>query len=42
MYTRVLPHQPYFIALNLWEEIIKGPTKKLVALYVVRDLALMN
>ena len=35
-------YEPFFIALTLWEEIIIGPTKKLVALHIVGDLALLD
>ena len=34
--------ESYFIALILWEEIIIGLTKKLVASYIVGDLVLMD
>ena len=33
-------HEPYFIVLTLWEQIIIEPMKKLVTTYVVRDLVL--
>ena len=42
MYSGSLPHKPYFITLILQEQIIIGPTKKIVALYVIRDLALLD
>jgi len=42
MYTRGLPHIPYFIALTLQREIIIEPTKKMVTSYVVGDLALID
>ena len=42
MYTEGLPHKSYFIALTLWGQIIIGSTKKLVATYMVRDLALLD
>ena len=42
MYTRGLPHEPYFITLILQGKIIVGPTKKLVTTYVVGDLALLD
>ena len=32
----------YFITLTLQEKIIIGPTKKLVTLYIVEDLALLD
>ena len=36
------PHEPYFITLTLQEQIIIGPTKKLITTYVVRDLVLLD
>jgi len=42
MYLGGLPHEPYFIALTLQEQIIIGPTKKMVVSYVVEDLALLD
>ena len=42
MYMKGPSHEPYFIMLTLQEKIIIGPTKKLVASYVVGDLALLD
>ena len=42
MYLGSLPHKPYFIALMLQGQVIVGPTKKIVASYVVGDLALLD
>ena len=42
MYSGDLPHEPYFIALTLQGQIIIGPTKTMVALYVVGDLVLLD
>jgi len=42
MYSEGPPHEPYFIALTLQGQIIIGPIKKMVASYVVGDLALLN
>jgi len=42
MYSGGLPHKPYFITLTLQGQIIIGPIKKMVALYVVGDLTLLN
>jgi len=42
MYSERLPHEPFFIALILQEEIIIGPTKKLVVFYMVGDLAFLD
>ena len=36
------PHKPFFIVLTLWEILVIGPTKKLVAIYVVGDLAFLD
>jgi len=36
------PHKPYFIALMLQGKIIIRSTKKMVAPYVVEDLALLD
>ena len=35
------PHEPYFIAIDNMEQIIIGPSKKIVATHVVRELAVM-
>ena len=32
------PHEPYFIAINNRKQIIIGPSKKIVATYVVGEL----
>ena len=42
MYSGGPPHKPYFIAFILQEQIIISPTKKMVALYMARDLALLD
>ena len=42
MYTRRLSHKPYFITLKLQGKIIVRPTKKMVALYVVGNLVLLD
>ena len=42
MYTGGLPYELYFIALTLQGQIIIRLTKKTVASYVVRDLALLD
>ena len=42
MYSGGLPHKPYFIAFTLQGQIIIGPTKKMVASYIVGDLALLD
>jgi len=42
IYMGGLPHKPYFIVLILQEKIIIRPTKKIVILYMVGDLALLD
>ena len=42
MYMRGPPYEPYFIMLTLKGELVIGPTKKLVVLYIVEDLVLLN
>ena len=42
MYMEEPPYEPYFIALTLQGQIIIGPTKKLVASYVVGNLVLLD
>ena len=42
MYIEELLYKLFFIALILWEEVIIGLTKKLVVLYVVRDLVFLD
>ena len=42
MYLRKLLHEPFFIGLILQGEIVIEPTKKLVMLYMVRDLAFLD
>ena len=42
MYSGGLPHKPYFIVLMLQGQIVIGPTKEMVASYVVGDLALLD
>ena len=37
-----LPYEPFFIVLILEEIMVIGPTKKLVALYVVGDLVFLD
>ena len=41
MFQGSLPHKPYFIAIDNMEQIIVGPSKKIVATHVVRELAVM-
>jgi len=42
MLTGGPPHKPFLITLTLQGEIIIGPTKKLVASYVVGDLEFLD
>jgi len=42
MYSKGPPHKSFFIALILKEDIIIRPTKKLLASYVVGDLAFLD
>ena len=42
MFIRGPPHKSFFIVSILWGEVIIGPTKKLVALYVVGDLVFLD
>ena len=42
MYTGGPPHEPYFIALTLYGQIIVRTTKKIVISHIVRDLALLE
>jgi len=42
LYLESPPHEPYFIILTLHGQIIIKPTKKMVVLYMVGDLALLD
>ena len=37
-----LPYKPFFIALTLWGTLVIRLTKKLVATYMVEDLAFLD
>ena len=41
MYQGGLPHEPYFIAINNQDQIIIGPSKKIVAMHMVGELEVM-
>ena len=41
MFQRGPPHEPYFIAINNWEQVIIGPNKKMVATYVIGELEVL-
>jgi len=42
MHLEGLPYKPFFITLILHGEIVIGPTKKLVAYYVVGNLTFLD
>jgi len=41
MYQEGLPHEPYFIAIDNWSQVIIGPNKKTVAMYMVGELEML-
>jgi len=41
MYQGDPPHKPYFITINNQGQAIIGPTKKIVATYVVGELEVL-
>ena len=41
MFQRGLPHEPYFIAMDNKDQIIIGPSKKIVAMHVVGELEIL-
>ena len=41
MFQEDPPHELYFIAINNREQIIIGPSKKIVAIYVVGELEVL-
>ena len=41
MYQGGPPHKPYFIAIDNQDQIIIGPNKKTVAMYVVGELEVL-
>ena len=41
MFQGGLPHEPYFIAIDNWGQVIIGPNKKMVATYVVGELKML-
>ena len=36
------PHEPYFVAINKLQQIIIGPSKKIVAMHVIGELEVMD
>ena len=41
MFQRGPPHEPYFIAIDNSDQIIIGPSKKIVATHVVGELEVL-
>jgi len=41
MFQEGPPHEPYFITIDNREQIIIGPSKKIVAIYVVGELEVL-
>jgi len=41
MYQEGLPHELYFIAINNQGQVIIGPNKKMVTMYVVGELKVL-
>ena len=41
MFQRGPPHEPYFIAIDNWGQVIIGPNKKMVATYMVEELKVL-
>ena len=41
MYQEGPPHEPYFIAIDNWGQVIIGSNKKTVATYVVGELEVL-
>jgi len=41
MYQGGSPHEPYFIAIDNKDQAIIGPSKKIVATYVVGELEIL-
>ena len=41
MFQGGLLHEPYFIAIDNMEQIIIGPSKKIVAIHMVGELVVM-
>jgi len=41
MYQGGLPHEPYFIAIDNKDQVIIGPSKKIVATHVVGELEVL-
>ena len=41
MYQEGPPHEPFFIAINCQGQVIIGPNKKTVAMYVLGELEVL-
>jgi len=41
MFQGGLPHEPYFITINNWEQVIISPNKKTIATYAVGELEVL-
>jgi len=41
MFQEGPPHEPYFIVIDNREQIIIGPSKKIVAIYMVGELEVL-
>ena len=41
MFHGGLPHEPYFIAIDNRKKVIIGPSKKIVATYIVGELEIL-
>ena len=41
MFQEGTPNEPYFIAINNRDQIIIGPSKKIVAMHVVGELEVL-
>ena len=41
MFQEGLPHKPFFIAIDNLSQIIIGPNKKTMAMYMVEELAIL-
>lgn len=42
MYQGGPPHEPYFIVVDMKEQTIIGPNKKIVTTYIIGGLALLD
>ena len=41
MFQGGFPHELFFIAIDNWGQVIIGPSKKMVAIYMVRELEVL-